>query len=1196
MKFRETQLLADVHDPNSLRRRLETQLAAWRMPRFEYWARPATPPPNTEFAGDDLRLWFELLRVAEPVPPRTHRAGFDVYARLLDLNVDELLRDNAIRIEVDRVAFNSKSRGPLPLRLHDWSLLVPRRIDGRETQPVLSRRFQEVREYGDRWLVAGAWSNCTDSICVLVEEALLAEAPAALMRLWQVSLALQLEYRFLQAMPEAPAEALAQKFGEELLNAADRLDVDTDILMLQFAVGRTDWPRIMPLRLPASRFARLLEVDRFFEHARQMPGGSYYDAMASAFARIAPDPFVLGNVLLKLHPGSAVLSALESVALDRPEFVATYVWHSGFHAEGAFTLLQLMQRAHVARGNHIDLGDEWLEAQQLGRELMLLNSAALDWDSLVALGVQDESEALGRRHYGVAPIDRYKTPYEGEALWKQAVSDASRAEHYVETLERYFRGPAPHTDPAFVFALRLLGWLRQSEEAALATRLATAVVDAYAAGLALDAEFHPSTLLPAYGELFVQLREALDLHGKAWRRFLRPFEPETHLARAQEDQQTTTRAGNSPSFAVPTIFREHAETLAALATALDDDAFEEPLHAALELYTADRAAQLHVGAFSWHGLARISTFGARHVGEPLFLSIGRLFGRVKPDPRWLEEFLGNEKEAHILGWVVAGLGTEHPLSKKFRPNLLALLDGLLGPDRGVALGHAMELANILQLAGIPEQSERFARYALAVVESLQRGGDQFRSVVDALLAVALVQQEKWADLLSFAPDQNSMVLSPHARLVENMRAVALLGTGNPQAAAEVLERMVKIEPQNTMALANLVVARARTQDWRATIEAATRARETVTGELLDNVILSEAHAREQLKDGLAAATLLGELSTKAAGRPDVIETRRRLLGGDIVTVPVATSIVSAAPLERLDDSVDIAVVTVLPEEYEAVCARLTDPHRVPTGEGPTANFHGWQLGTIAKGDGAGRYTVALAVTGCAGNFDAFDGVMRTLERFSPRVLLLCGIAGGIKSKGLVQGDIVLSETIWFYPYGKIMDGTYNARHKDYSVHQGLLNQGRIFGRMDTSWLDCDVRPPSPNHVPKCLDGLIGSGDIVMDDLSYDFSQAIMKARPELQAIEMEAAGAAAAVRKWHERERTVAFLVVRGVSDTPKDGPGAPGAGTAERDAWKKYASAIAAKFIVSWVASDDWPFQPRAVAATTDQDPNINRQLPPKP
>lgn len=441
-----------------------------------------------------------------------------------------------------------------------------------------------------------------------------------------------------------------------------------------------------------------------------------------------------------------------------------------------------------------------------------------------------------------------------------------------------------------------------------------------------------------------------------------------------------------------------------------------------------------------------------------------------------------------------------------------------------------------------------------------------------------------------------MVLSPHARVVENMRAVALLNTGKPQAAAEALERILKIEPLNAMALANLAVARARAEDWPATIEAARRARETVTGELLDNVILSEAHAREQLKEGLAAASLLGELSKEAAGRSDVIETRRRLLGGDITTVPVATGVVAAATLEALDESVDIAIVTVLSEEYEAVWARLTDPRLVPTGEGPAANFHGWQLGTIAKRDGSGRHTVALAMTGRAGNFDAFDGVMRTLERFSPRALLLCGIAGGIKLGGLVQGDIVLSETIWFYPYGKIMDGTYDARHRDYPVHHGLLTQGRIFGRMDSSWLDCGQRPPSPNHVPKCVPGLIGSGDIVMDDLSYDFSQAILRKRPELQAIEMEAAGAAAAVQKWHERGRSVAFLMVRGISDMPKDSAGAPGAGTAERDAWKKYASAIAAKFAVSWVASDAWPFQPRAVAADAEQELNVNRQLPPKP
>ena len=547
--------------------------------------------------------------------------------------------------------------------------------------------------------------------------------------------------------------------------------------------------------------------------------------------------------------------------------------------------------------------------------------------------------------------------------------------------------------------------------------------------------------------------------------------------------------------------------------------------------------------------------------------------------------------------MLAGLGAEHPLYKKFSPQLLALLDALIGPDHGIALGHAMELANILQLAGMPEQSERFARYALAILEERPNRGarDQFSLTAQALLAVALARQEKWSELLGFEPDRNAIVLSPHARIVENMRAVALINSDRSQEAEDALKRLLNVEPGNGMALANLVAIPMRAGKWPETIEAAMRAKEQVSGDApLDDVLLYEAHAREQLKDTAGAASALAGLSTEAAERKDVRAAQERLVSGESSVVPGTAAVVAAGVLAP-DESVDIAIVTALLEEYDAVRERLTDARFAPTGEGRTANFHGWQLGTIAKRDGSGRFRVVLATTGRAGNLDSFETITRTIERFSPRALLFCGIAGGLKHDGLAQGDIVLAETIWFYPYGKIVDGTYDARHRDYPTHQGLLTQGRIFGRTDGSWRDCGVPAPSADHVPKCLPGLIGSGDMVIYDLTYPLVQSILKARPKVQAIEMEAAGAGAAVQKAHELERPVAFMMVRGISDMPKDRPDAPGAGTEERDAWKKYASAIAAHFAVSWIASDAWPFQPKPAAADAQQDQDARRTPSPK-
>ena len=131
----------------------------------------------------------------------------------------------------------------------------------------------------------------------------------------------------------------------------------------------------------------------------------------------------------------------------------------------------------------------------------------------------------------------------------------------------------------------------------------------YVADSSLDSSRF-STLLPAYGEQLAHLHEVLNLHGKSWRRLLRPFDVDAYLQRALDDQSNRTTSTNSASFPVPQIVRAHAEVLIALTGALGDG-FEEPLHAALELYNADSASAIHVRAFSWNALARITFVGLR---------------------------------------------------------------------------------------------------------------------------------------------------------------------------------------------------------------------------------------------------------------------------------------------------------------------------------------------------------------------------------------------------------------------------------------------------------------------------------------------------------------------------------------------------------------------------------------------------------
>lgn len=915
-------------NPYSRKPRLETLLSAWRFPRLAYWAERGVPPPGTGLTVGEMSLWLKLLRAAEPVPPSTHLKGLRIYARLRNRLVEDLEREKLVLVIGDQVAVRGQALGIEPFASR-WSLIVPGELDGQETEAVLRKRFREMKAFGDDWLVLGSWFNCTDSVAALAHDALTA-TPKALVRLWQIAHALDLDYRFLPALPDAPAKELAVQLGAELAAAASHLSVDTDARLMRFALGRDDAPlAVTPLQLPDSRLARLLETDRFFERGRHGFGDAYYDVLASAFARLA-DPFTLGNVLLTLEAGSTLLSALEAVTLDQPEFIASYASHPNFHAEGAFTLLQLSQQVQLAQANQLDLAEEWLQAQRLARELLLLADRSTDWSSLVALGVHDESQAVSRRHYGVAPVDRRRAKYDGTALWAEAVSDATRGPRYVEALEKHFSARTRPSDAATIFALRLLHPLRESTQSELATRLATAIADAYVAALAPDAGFAAiPTVLSAYGALLDDLRASFDVSSESWQRFLRPFDPHRYLELALEDQSRTNRSTTSRALNVPRILRSHTETLVALASATE--AFEEPLRAALELRDADRGAELHVGAFSWTQLARITSFAGPTVGDPLFVGIGRLFARLANTPAWLDDFLRNESEAHILAGISAGLGEAHPLNQRVRPKLVEVLDALLADARGIALGHALELANLLQSASMPRECEHFARRALTILdERSPRGHDAYGPVARALLAGALAQQRRWSDLLAFEPDRNLMVLSPHARSVENMRAVALMETGCLAEAEQALQRLLQIDASNGPALVNLTAIHLRARDWLNAIAAAEAAKEQLSpGEHFDDVLLNEAHAREKLGDRFGAARVLDGLTGAARTRPDVLAARAELGREDGASVPVpptevaSGSPVDAPPLAALLGAVETATTaTDKGRSLEELMARL----------------------------------------------------------------------------------------------------------------------------------------------------------------------------------------------------------------------------------------------------------------------------------
>lgn len=267
-----------------------------------------------------------------------------------------------------------------------------------------------------------------------------------------------------------------------------------------------------------------------------------------------------------------------------------------------------------------------------------------------------------------------------------------------------------------------------------------------------------------------------------------------------------------------------------------------------------------------------------------------------------------------------------------------------------------------------------------------------------------------------------------------------------------------------------------------------------------------------------------------------------------------------------DAPVDVAIVTILDEEYGAVHRLL----RAPTlwqGTAQVPNRYGWELGSIECADGAGSYRVVLALTGRAGNVAASQATIETVERWRPRYVVLVGIAGGFAVGGCMLGDVVVSSIIYGYEYGKLEAGFQPRPHFVYRPDPPLFTSATRFAVVTPSWGVAlgGIRPP------KMITGVVASGEKVVDDPSNKFFAAVQAAFPKLQAVEMEGAGAASAIEHLHG-DRTVGFIMVRGISDMPKAAEA--GAQGAERDIHKARACEAAALFTTRWIA-EAWPVAP---------------------
>lgn len=187
---------------------------------------------------------------------------------------------------------------------------------------------------------------------------------------------------------------------------------------------------------------------------------------------------------------------------------------------------------------------------------------------------------------------------------------------------------------------------------------------------------------------------------------------------------------------------------------------------------------------------------------------------------------------------------------------------------------------------------------------------------------------------------------------------------------------------------------------------------------------------------------------------------------------------------------------------------------------------------------------------------------RAIEHWRPRDVFLIGIAGGFVDRGVRRGDVVIAKYTYFFDFGKLERNGGFVRRPDFDAGPSpwLLDAAVIQGSRPT-WRR-RLRTPRPDDrdvaTSAVHDGYVASSNTLVDNPEDVWFARVRKSVDELDAVEMEGAGAATAIKQAQDLYQ-VRFLMVRGISDEPGT---VAGAGSAERRAWKAYAADVAASFV----------------------------------
>lgn len=208
---------------------------------------------------------------------------------------------------------------------------------------------------------------------------------------------------------------------------------------------------------------------------------------------------------------------------------------------------------------------------------------------------------------------------------------------------------------------------------------------------------------------------------------------------------------------------------------------------------------------------------------------------------------------------------------------------------------------------------------------------------------------------------------------------------------------------------------------------------------------------------------------------------------------------------------DIAILTPIQVEHHAILARLPEvAERMEGGQrylvGKFAGKH-HPLNIITQQTGSKNEVVALATE-------------RAVRRFRPMVVILAGIAGGVKDVAI--GDVVVGTKYYGFESGKVTANGFAMRPESGHYSQELITAAQSVSGTDKWW-----RRGENSARYRAVFGAIAASNKVIASTDSETYRLLKRHYNDTTAVEMEAAGFGQAMLSYPATR----FLNIRGISD-----------------------------------------------------------------